>query len=130
MAQVPKKIDVFQQESESWKKTLEFILRENAQLKNKLSELLKNNSDNDKSYLETAEQYQSLFLREDESVNLLRRDVADLEKWLRREIYEDGQIIKGVLHKQARLHKDIKKAQQEFNKLKKQFLSYLSASER
>jgi hypothetical protein len=125
---VPAKIKQYQQQSELWKKTLEFLLRENAFLKNRLAELIRNSAEFDKDFLETAEQYQGLFLREDESINLLRRDVANFEKWLAREIYEDGHIINGVLFKRAKLVKDINRAQQEFNKLKKQFNRYTTAS--
>lgn len=128
MPEDPQKIKKFQEESSAWKKILEFMLRENALLKNKLAGLLKNNRGSDKDFLEVAEQYQSMFIREDESINLLRRDISTHDNWLQREIYEDGQIIKGVLFKQHKLRKDIKKAHTEFNKLKKQFDQYVNAS--
>lgn len=125
MPEYPQKIKKFQEESNEWKRALEFMLRENALLKSKLAALLKNYKGAGKDFLEVAENYQSLFIREDESINLLRRDIASHEKWLLREIYEDGQIIKGVLFRQQKLRKDIIRAQKEFGKLKKQFEQYV-----
>ena len=127
MPEFPKKIKQFQEESGGWKKILEFMLRENAQLKNRLAALVRNNRDADKDFLELAEQFQSSFIREDESINLLRRDISSQEKWLERDIYEDG-IIKGVVFRQQKLRKDVRRANKEFNKLKKQFDQYEEAA--
>lgn len=123
MPEFPKKIKQFQRESDAWKKILEFMLRENAQLKNRLAALVSSNKGSDKDFLEEAEQYQSLFIREDESINLLRRDLSAQDKWLQREIHGDG-VIQGVLFRQNKLRKDIRKALIEFNKIKKQFDHY------
>lgn len=126
MTQVPKKVRQLKEENDSWRKALEFMVHENAMLKNRLADMLKNNTSIGKMFLDDAEQYQNLFLRQDESIKLLRGDVAAFDRLLQREVYEDGQIIKTVLHKYVQLRKDIAQAQIEFGKMKTQFISFAS----
>ncbi len=118
------KIRQFKHESETWKRNLEFMMQENALLKNRLSEVLDTMSA-DGEILNAAEEYQNHFIREDESFHLLRRDIAELDNLLTREIYEDGMLKKEVVFKKKKLSKEIETSIREFNKLKFDFNNYL-----
>ena len=118
------KIRQFRHESDTWKRSLEFIMQENTYLKNRLAEVLKDIAA-DEDLLNTAEQYQNHFIREDETIHLLRRDIAGLDKLLVREVYEDGQLISDLIHQRRKLAAEIKNSVSEFNKLKFDFNNYL-----
>lgn len=114
----------FKHESDTWKRNLEFLMQENTHLKNRLSEVL-NTTSADDELLTAAEEYQNRFVREDESFHLLRRDIAELDNILTREIFEDGMLKKELTYKQKKLSKEIETAIKEFNKLKFEFNNYL-----
>lgn len=111
-------------EADTWKRLLEFIKGENVYLKNRLAEVTREVTD--PAWLEQAEYFQNHFLSEDSAVSLLRRDVSDLESWLRREVIEDGAIIKEVRKKHKKLRADIELTEQRFSRLKSEFNHYLS----
>lgn len=110
-------------ESDTWKRLLGFMKDENIQLKNRLSEVLKDKFD--KSLLVEVEVFQNNFIKEDELVALLRNDVAELDKLLVREICEDGKIINKIDIKLKNLRNNIMNAEKQFSKLKSAFNSYL-----
>jgi regulator of replication initiation timing len=118
------KLKQLQYETDTWKRLLGFMMEENIHLKNRLSEVLKDKFD--KNLLERVEGFQSNFIREDEMISLLRNDVAELDKLLVREIFEDGTIIKKVDSKLKHLRNNIKNAEKEFSRLKLEFNNYLS----
>jgi regulator of replication initiation timing len=118
------KLKQLQYESDSWKRLLGFIMDENIHLKNRLSEVLKDKFDN--NLLEEVEGFQSSFIKEDELIGLLRNDVAELDKLLVREIFEDGKIANEIDKKLNRLRNNITIAEKQFGKLKVEFNSYLS----
>ena len=118
------KIRQFRHESDTWKRNLEFMMQENVNLKNRLAEVLQGISSGD-DILNAAEEYQNEFIREDETIHLLRGDIAKLDDLLVREIYEDGHLVKDVAHQQKKLSEEVKNAIIEFNKLKFDFNNYL-----
>lgn len=124
MVNAESKIGQFRYESDTWKRNLEFIMEENANLKNRLAEVLKSEFA-DEDILNTAEQYQNDFIMEDETISLLRSDIADLDKLLIREVYEDGQLIQDVVRRQKKMSAEMKNAITGFNKLKFDFNNYL-----
>ena len=124
MVNAESKIGQFRYESETWKRNLEFIMEENANLKNRLAEVLKSEVA-DEDILNTAEQYQNDFIREDETISLLRSDIADLDKLLIREVFEDGHLIQDVVRRQKKMSVEMKNAITGFNKLKFDFNNYL-----
>jgi hypothetical protein len=97
---------------------------ENVFLKNMLSEILKDGFD--KSQLEQIEDFQNRFIKEDELISLLRNDVAELDKLLLREIFEDGRIIKQVEKKLKKIRNNIRIAEKQFSRLKSDFNSYMA----
>ena len=118
------KIGQFRYESDTWKRNLEFMIQENTHLKNRLADVLRSITE-DENLLTAAEQYQNDFIREDETIQLLRGDIARLDKLLTREIYEDGHLIRDVIKDQKKLAAEVKNAISEFNKLKFDFNNYL-----
>jgi hypothetical protein len=118
------KIQQFKHENETWKRLLEFIQVENVFLKTRLAKIMKEDTGN--QLLEQAEYFQNQFISEDEVIALLRKEVADQEDLLTREVFEDGAIIKSVIRGQKKLQKEIEIVEQKFNKLKFEFNNYLS----
>jgi hypothetical protein len=117
------KLRLLRQESDAWKRTLEFMTEENIHLKNRLSEILK--GDIDRDLLMTAEVFQDSFVREDELIRLLRQDVFIFDHLLMREIFEDGTIINKVTNSYRVTRKNISESEAQFNKLKHEFSNYM-----
>lgn len=118
------KLKHLQNEADTWKRTLGFMIDENIHLKNRLSEILKTQFDD--SLLGEMENFQTGFLKEDQRVGLLKNEVAELDKLLVKEIFEDGKIIRQVDHKLNKLRSNIKNAETQFTKLKMDFNNFLS----
>lgn len=114
----------FQYETDTWKRLMRFIMEENIQMKNRLSEVLKNT--NDTSFLEEVESFQSCFIKEDELIGLLRNDITDLDKLLTTKEPEEKEISGEVTRKLNRLRNNIVNVETQFNKLKMEFNCYLS----
>ncbi len=118
------KLKQLQYETDTWKRLLGFMMDENIQLKNRISQILKDRFD--QNLLEEVEGYQSSFVKEDELIGLLRNDIAELDKLLQKEVFEDGMIIKIVEGKLKKIRNNIKNAEKQFGKLKMEFNNYLS----
>ena len=117
------KLKQLQHESDTWKRSLAFMMDENVQLKNRLAEILKSEFDN--NLLEDIENFQNNFIRDDEMISLLKTDIAKLDKLLVREIFEDGQIVENIKRMLKEIRKNINIAESQFGKLKLEFNSYL-----
>ncbi len=111
-------------ESETWKRSLEFMMNENVQFKYRLSDVLKNNVD--KRRLDQLEEFQTSFIKEDDLINVLRNDVAELEKSLVCSTFEDDQLMKQVDLKMKTIRNNIHHAEKMFGKLKSAFIVYLT----
>jgi len=118
------KLKQLQYESETWKRLLGFTMDENIHLKNRLSEVLKENFDN--NLLDDIEIFQTRFIKTDEMIMLLRNDIGEFDNLLNREIFEDGAIMKQVSKDLKRIRKNIKTTEVELVRLKSEFNSYLS----
>ncbi|MDP4285188.1 MAG: hypothetical protein Q8891_12245 [Bacteroidota bacterium] len=118
------KVRQFQYESDKLKRKLAFLLQENAHLKNRLAEVLKLNF-MPGDFLETAEQFQNIFIQEDMIINLIRQDVAGMDILLARDICEDGNIIKTVIPTHKKICNELKKIETIFIDLKARFNNYL-----
>ena len=117
------KLRLLRQESDTWKRILEFMTEENIHLKNRLSEILKGDLEQD--LLMTAEIFQNSFVREDELIRLLRKDVFAFDQLLTREFFEDGAIVNKVTKSFKVIRKNISESETQFNQLKYQFSNYL-----
>ena len=118
------KLRQLQYESETWKRLLGFTMDENVHLKNRLSEILRENFD--KNLLEDVEVFQTRFLKADEMIMLLRNDIGEFDNLLNREVFEDGAIMKQVSKELKRIRKNIKNTEEELGRLKSEFNSYFS----
>jgi hypothetical protein len=120
------KLKQLQYESDTWKRTLGFMIDENIRLKHRITEILKNGFD--KNQLEAVEEFQNSFIKEDELIYLMRNEVSEFDKLIVREIFEDGQIVNDVYKKLNQLRHNITVAEGQFNKLKHEFNHYLLSS--
>ena len=104
----------FQTELEKWKQMLTSRMEENILLKSKLTYILKNNYD--QSSLEEIEEFQTMFLKEDELIDSLRRDVYELYK-----IFEEGKSEKFLDTRIKDFRRDIDNSSVSFSVLKTAF---------
>ncbi len=112
-------VGLFQNEMEMWKQSLNSRMEENVLLKNRLSDILLNNYD--QNFLEEIEEFQTRFIKEDESINSLRRDVSDLDNLLYSKLFEDGKLEKSFDKKMEKLGKDIANSIARFRLLQSSF---------
>jgi len=117
------KLKQIQHECDTWKRQLSFISDENIHLKTRLTQVL--NDRVDKNLLDGLENFQNMFVKEDDRVYLLRHEQAELDKLLVREIFENGAIVKKVENKLNKMRNNIRNAEVHFNKLKSSFNHYL-----
>lgn len=121
-----KKILQYRHESDTWKRYLQFIQQENNHLKNRLSQVLQSDTDHD--FLERAEYFQNKFIAEDDTVNMLRQDIHELDKFLAKDNSDDSAILKELQKRLKKMHKDMEIVEKQFNKLKSDFNLYLTES--
>ena len=114
-----KSVRQFQTEIEDWKKILNSRMDENALLKSRLSDIVKNNYD--QNLLEEIEEFQTEFIREDELINSLRRDVNDLDNLLYSKMFEEGKMEKSFETKMDQLGRDISNSVTRFRILQSAF---------
>jgi hypothetical protein len=117
------KLKLIKLESETWKRALEFLMEENVYLKYLLSDILKNNFDD--QYLEQIETFQNRLIREDEQINRLRNEVLQFDRLLVLEMFEEGRVVHEVERKLRSIRYNMKAAEMEFGSLKTDFLSYV-----
>lgn len=120
---LPVKAEQLQYECDTWRRRLSFMMDENVHLKNRLSDVLKERFD--KSLLEAMENFQSLFIKEDESISLLRNDIADIEKLLRKEKNTDNTLSPKIARKIRELRNNIVVTGAKFSKLQSEFHAFL-----
>ena len=113
-----------QYESDYWKRLMVFTLGENIHLKNRLAEILKNRFD--EMLLDEVEAFHSRVIGVDDSVRLLRYEIAELDKLLIRERFEDGLIVKDLARKVKEIRSNVNYIEMAFIKLKTEFNNYVS----
>jgi hypothetical protein len=116
------------EEREKWKRTLGFLQQENIMQKNRLAEILRRNAqNNDGNLLETAEQYQSQFLQEDEALRLMWNDLTSLENLIRDEKSKRHDLTE-IKRRQDKLRREIESLQKHFHKIKAGFFNFFERS--
>lgn len=118
------KLRQLQYEIDTWKRLVGFMTDENNHQKNRLSEFLKNHFEGNQ--LDELENFQELFIKEDEQIAILKNDVINLEKILVREIFEDGNIIRILVSGLKKIRMKMNKAEKQQAILKNDFSNYLS----
>jgi hypothetical protein len=117
-----KQVRQFQDLFEAWKQWLNSRMEENVLLKNKITEILKNNYDHNS--LEEIEEFQTHFIAEDELIHSLRRDVNELDNFMHSRLAENGKLERSFYTKMENLHKDISNSITRFGILKAGFNDY------
>ncbi len=117
------KIKELQHETDSWKRRLAFMKEENILFKNTISEILSDGFN--RNLLEEVEEFQNRFIKADEVIGLLRNDIAEIDKLLLREIFEDGKIVREIELTFKRFRNHLLVAQRQFDNLKTEFNSFV-----
>lgn len=99
----------------SWKKILSCRMEENIQLKNILAEILRNNYD--RNCLEEIEEFQTKFIRQDEIIDMLRKEVTNLDYLFLSKTFEDEKRRIFFAKALQRLRKDIAHSENNFRSL-------------
>lgn len=118
------KFKQLQYESDTWKRLLGFMMDENVHLKNRLSEVLKEEFDN--SLLDELDNFQNRFVKVDELISLLRNDVAAFDKLFVSERAKDEKFLHEINRELKKLRSNLLSADNMFGKLKLEFTSYLT----
>jgi regulator of replication initiation timing len=118
------KFQQFEYEIENWKRSLEFMKMENVFLKTRLAQITK--SDKEKDLLELVEFFHAFFINEDETIAMLRNDVAKLDSQLRQALTSDNKMAVEIVALQKRLRLDMETEERRFNKLKFEFNDYFA----
>jgi len=103
---------------------LDFMMSENIHLKNRLSEILKEQFD--EKLLSGVEDFQNTFLKEDQLIELLRNEVAELNELFSNTLPGTGAIENEIDAKLIKLRDIMITTEREFGKIKLQFNSYIS----
>lgn len=119
-----KKYLQYRHETDTWKRYLHFIQQENNHLKNRLSQVLQ--FDTDEHFLERAEYFQNKFVAEDDTVNMLRQDIQELDHLLAKETQQESTMLKELQKKIKKMQKDMEIVERQFSKLKSDFNLYLA----
>ena len=111
-----------QSETDTWKRLLGFLMDENNRLKLRLSELIHGTAD--EQLLARAEQFQNSFVREDQLIQLLRNEIAELNILLQQK--KNGEpLITETGSRLQKLRKSILYTENGFYKLMIAFNMYL-----
>jgi hypothetical protein len=118
-------LEQLHEESDSWKRLLEFIQLENTSIKLRIGDITARNISND--YLATSEEFQQRCIRKDELVAALKREVQDFDALLGRlDAASSTAAIQRALDKQRQLRNDIKTLSQRFHQLKFSFHDFVA----
>jgi predicted RNA-binding protein with EMAP domain len=114
-----------EREAEHWKIILGFLQQENIVQKNKLAETLKEKKERTVGTLETAEQYQTRFLQQDETFRLMRNDIVELEKIVTSEEFNHNNHWREIKSKETKLAREIETLEKNYNQLSAEFTIFL-----
>ena len=108
-------------EGNAWKRSLRYMSDENILMKTALAEILQ--GDFDLAYLPQVENFQTLLLKEEEFIHLLRHNISELDAFLSRDNPNENEIE----FLRSRLQQQMRTAELRFNKLKSEVYDFLSA---
>ena len=114
-----------QQESNTWKRSVTFMIDETIYLKSRLPELLQRPVA-DQALL-SIESFQTRFLRQDLLIDILKHDIAEIEEIISRDIFNgDNVAIESLDSRMSHMRKLMTDAEQHFYTLKQEFNKYIS----
>jgi len=111
---------------ESWKKILNVLRQQTILQKNKLTEILKNNPESNKQIVESAEQYQTCLLQQDEAIRLMANDLAAYDKLVEQSSSWDKAQLKKLNQARKKLEKETEGLETNFSKLQLEFNVFLA----
>ncbi|MEX6690907.1 hypothetical protein QTN47_25585 [Danxiaibacter flavus] len=117
------KINQLKYEIDMWKRLLAFMMDENIFLKNRLIEILKGSFNN--VNISNIEDFQNCFVKKDETINVLRNDLAEIDKLIFADIDFDNTANTNIHNKLENIRKHISLLEKEFSQLKIEFNRYL-----
>ncbi|MEO8862092.1 MAG: hypothetical protein ABI358_11750 [Ginsengibacter sp.] len=119
-----KKLEQLKIEVDTWKRFIDFFCEENIHLKNRLSNILKNKFDT--TLLEQMDNFQSKFIKHDELIIFLKKDIAELDKLLMIE-KSNGNKSNDVLdNKFNKFRYNLVNSEKQFYQLQVDFNGYLA----
>jgi hypothetical protein len=117
----------YDKETESWRKILDILRQETILLKNKLAEILKDNTKNSHEMVDSAEYYQSCFLQQDETIRLMSNDLADYEKLVEKGDSWNKSELRKLNQARKKIKKETENLEANFSKLQVGFNIYLNS---
>lgn len=111
-------------ETSTWKRSLDFFMEETVQAKNRLSDILRNGFE--RNLLDELEDFQNQFIQQDEIINLLRRDITELDKLLLNENRNEGISADLIERKLENLRHNLSNSERRFCDLLLDFNRYLA----
>ena len=112
------------EESESWKRLLDFIQLEDTTIKTRIAAIITGSISDDT--LTKTEEFQEQCIRIDELVMMLGRDVNDFDKWLAGVRPNNESLFNTAVILQKELRANIKILSQRFHQLKFGFHDFVA----
>ena len=113
------KIEHFKGENEAWQRTLSFLAEESLYLKNRLSDIAK--EDIDEEMLEELEYFQNTFLNKEAALSIMQNEIVEQLALLNEPRIQDRDLYNGVLKQQEKLRSDMALLHKEFVDLRGRF---------
>ena len=111
-----------------WKKEIEKIQKENAEMKDQMVFLIKNLKG--KELLESLEKYQTLFILQDRIIAILRNDVFRQTEMIKNTLQESAQKLKASnLQFQKKIRKEIALCEKEIMIIKEEFEAFVKKTD-
>ncbi|PZR25550.1 MAG: hypothetical protein DI535_17850 [Citrobacter freundii] len=117
------KIRQLEYESNTWKRQIALMVDENIYMKARLVEILREQER--RSSLEAAEGFQNEFIEQDSVISVLKNGIAEFDRLLKRERFEDGMLVNAVFVKHKHLEDDLSVAKKKFEELKIRFNKHI-----
>ena len=111
------KLDQFENENNTWERSLDFFKQENAYLKTRLSVIIDNKDD--KEFLKLAEYFQNQFLLKDEFIKELKTDLNRQNDEIK--LYPKNKMPNDIVNRQETLRKEMSYFETDFSRLKNEF---------
>lgn len=113
------KADQFLQECVGWLRLLDFLKQENSFLKTRLSSVV--DYENNREFLNEAEQYQNLFLLRDEFINEITKDAKTQQEMIKTALTSEKNIEERINKQQEKLRNEVERLERDFTKMKNDF---------
>lgn len=115
----------FLHENLTWGRSIDFFKQENSFLKNRLSEVV--DQESSKEFLALAEQFQNRFILKDEFMDELKHDINTQARMLKDDISNSIYVVSDKnMKRQDKLRNEMEYLERDFTKLKNEFNKYLA----